>query len=105
MDANQVVVPGRKPHSDDWPLERVGRDLAIPALGEAPWGTHFCGFFADKRDLLDLTVPYFRAGLDANERCIWLARPPLEVDDMLMSRQVVCEGQSSSSSFFLRRIP
>lgn len=44
-----------------------------------PWGTHFCQFFDDVDDLLEIVVPYFAAGLAANERCIWIASPPLTV--------------------------
>jgi signal transduction histidine kinase len=59
----------------------VGRDMAIPALGKAPWGTHFCQFFGTRQDLLDTLVPYFRAGLMSDEMCVWVTSDPLGVDE------------------------
>lgn len=37
-----------------------------------PWGTHFCHFYETKDDLLDILIPYFKAGLEKNEFCIWV---------------------------------
>lgn len=54
---------------EDSPLEPVGRALGVPTLGEAPWGTHFCLFFAGVEDLLEMLIPHFRAGLENNELC------------------------------------
>jgi signal transduction histidine kinase len=68
----------------------IGRDLAIPAIGEAPWGTHFCQFYGTRQDLLDTLVPYFRAGLESNEMCVWVTSAPLGVDEAAeaLSREV-----------------
>ena len=79
----------------------VGRDLAIPAIGKAPWGTHFCQFFGTKQDLLDTLVPYFRVGLEDNEWCCWITSEPLTVDEAVrrLGREVgdferrVAQGQ------------
>lgn len=48
------------------------RDSGISLVGEVPWGTHFCYFYETKQDLLDILVPYFKAGLEANEFCLWI---------------------------------
>ena len=40
-------------------------------------GTHFCHFYETDQDLLDIVVPYFRAGLDAHEYCLWVVAKPL----------------------------
>jgi len=37
-----------------------------------PWGSHFCIFYETKQDLLDVLVPFFRAGLEQNEFCLWV---------------------------------
>jgi PAS domain S-box-containing protein len=37
-----------------------------------PWGTHFCHFYETKQDLLDTLVPYFKAGLESKEFCVWV---------------------------------
>jgi PAS domain S-box-containing protein len=55
------------------------RNTGIDVIGLAPWGTHFCQFYQTQQDLIDILVPYFRAGLQANEFCMWItARPLLE---------------------------
>ncbi|HET9655029.1 MAG TPA: MEDS domain-containing protein, partial [Kineosporiaceae bacterium] len=55
--------------------------MAIPAIGKAPWGTHFCQFHDTKQDLLDILVPFFGAGLESNEQCVWVTCEPLGVDE------------------------
>ena len=54
-------------------LRRTGSSLT----GDVPWGTHFCLFYKTKEDLLDILVPYFRAGLEDNELCMWVTSEPL----------------------------
>jgi PAS domain S-box-containing protein len=53
------------------------RDSGIKALGRVPWGTHFCQFYQTPKDLLEILVPYFRAGLASNEKCFWVCSEPL----------------------------
>ncbi len=48
------------------------RNSGLAMIGDLPWGSHFCQFYRTKRDLLDVLVPYFRAGLEGNELCIWV---------------------------------
>ena len=48
------------------------RDTGLKAVGEVPWGTHFSIFYETKQDLLDIVVPFFKAGLQANEFCLWI---------------------------------
>lgn len=48
------------------------RDSGINVVGDVPWGTHFCHFYETKQDLLDTLVPYFKAGLENNECCLWV---------------------------------
>lgn len=49
----------------------------IDVIGDVPWGTHFCQFYQTKQDLLDILVPYFKAGLENNEFCMWVTAEPL----------------------------
>jgi PAS domain S-box-containing protein len=63
-------------------LELAGagmRRTGIDVIGDAPWGTHFCQFYSTKDDLKDVLVPYFKAGLEADELCMWVTSPPLGV--------------------------
>ena len=46
------------------------RPTGISAVGDMPWGTHFCHFYETKKDLVDILMPFFRAGLEANEFCM-----------------------------------
>ena len=48
------------------------RKTGISVVGDVPWGTHFCYFYETKQDLLDILVPYFKAGLESNEFCLWI---------------------------------
>ncbi len=54
------------------------RKTGIGVVGSVPWGTHFCQFYRTKDDLLDILVPYFRAGLQSNELCLWVTSSPLK---------------------------
>ena len=49
----------------------------IDVIGDVPWATHFCQFYQTKQDLLDILVPYFKAGLENNEFCMWVTAEPL----------------------------
>ena len=57
--------------------ESNARHTGITAIGDVPWGTHFCQFFQDKQDLIDILVSYFKAGLENNEFCMWITSEPL----------------------------
>ncbi|HEV2827901.1 MAG TPA: PAS domain-containing protein [Pyrinomonadaceae bacterium] len=53
-------------------MESELRDTGIGIVGDVRWGTHFCYFYETKQDLLDILVPYFKAGLEDNEFCLWI---------------------------------
>jgi len=53
------------------------RKMGIDILSDVPWGTHFCQFYQTKEDLIDILVPYFKAGLENNEFCMWITSEPL----------------------------
>jgi MEDS: MEthanogen/methylotroph, DcmR Sensory domain len=48
------------------------RKSGIEMVGDVPWGTHFCQFYDTKDDLLEVIVPYIKAGLESNEACVWV---------------------------------
>jgi len=65
------------------------------------WGTHLCHFYESTQDLLAAAVPYFQAGLETNEFCLWtipesvraeamdaLGRAVPDVDRYLAERQL-----------------
>jgi PAS domain S-box-containing protein len=57
------------------------RESGIEVLGSVPWGTHICQWYETKQDLLDILVPYFRAGLENNELCVWITSAPIDDSD------------------------
>jgi PAS domain S-box-containing protein len=57
------------------------RKSGIDIVGDVPWGTHFCQFYHNREDLRDILVPYFKAGLENNEFCLWITSYPLEVEE------------------------
>lgn len=69
---NSQSVPG----TDD-ELRKTGIDI----LGDMLWGAHFCLFYETKQDLIATLVPYFRAGLESNEFCVWVVSEPLTVEE------------------------
>ncbi|HEY3377948.1 MAG TPA: PAS domain S-box protein [Armatimonadota bacterium] len=57
------------------------RTTGIEVMSQVPWGTHFCQFYQDKQDLLDILLPYFTAGLAQHECCLWVTAEPLTVEE------------------------
>src|SRR5258708_6578398 len=53
------------------------RKTGIGVVGDVPWGSHFFMFYETKEDLLDTLVPYFKAGLESGELCLWVVSEPL----------------------------
>ena len=56
------------------------RRTGIGVIGDVPWGTHFFMFHESKEDLLDALAPFFRAGLENSEYCLWIVSEPFDVD-------------------------
>ncbi|HYE98841.1 MAG TPA: MEDS domain-containing protein, partial [Planctomycetota bacterium] len=52
-------------------------------VGNVEWGSHVCTFFSSPREIVEVLLPYFLAGLSNNERCLWIVSPPLSVGDAL----------------------
>ncbi len=57
------------------------RSSGISVVGELPWGSHFCQFYKTQQDMVDVVVPYFRAGLENNELCSWVTSDFLTTAD------------------------
>jgi len=56
-------------------------------VGDLPWGSHLCLFYETIRDLLDILVPYFKAGLENNESCLWVIPEPETVEEARIALQ------------------
>ncbi|MCW3124939.1 MAG: sensory transduction histidine kinase [Bacteroidetes bacterium] len=61
------------------PLVKNQTFSGINLLGNMIWGTHSCQFYQTKHDLLEILIPYFKAGLENNEFCLWIVSDPLDV--------------------------
>jgi PAS domain S-box-containing protein len=62
-------------------VETTLRPTGIDGVGDKPWGTHFCLFYETKEDLFDLLIPFFKAGLENHEFCLWITSPPVSADE------------------------
>src|SRR6266849_1242025 len=63
------------------PVNTQLRKTGIGVVGDVPWGTHFFMFYETKQDLLETLVPYFKAGLESGELCLWLVSEPLTKEE------------------------
>jgi signal transduction histidine kinase len=55
----------------------------LPLIGDLRWGTHFCQFYETADDLAEALVPFFKAGLESNEQCMWVTSEPFRADDAM----------------------
>jgi len=60
-------------------MMRNATRTGIDAVGDVLWGTHICHLYETKEDLISILVPYFKAGLQENELCMWITSEPLGV--------------------------
>jgi hypothetical protein len=67
-------------------------DCGLPGINRVPYGVHACHFYSDCEQLAAALVPYFVAGLRANERCLWVTAPPLPAVDAFKALQAAWEG-------------
>jgi hypothetical protein len=67
----------------------VVRRVGIPGTSHANWGEHLCAFFYTKTDLLNLVVPYIKAGLEDREFCLWITEDNMEQEAMQALRHVL----------------
>ncbi len=75
------------------------RDSGISLVGALPWGTHFCQFYQTKNDMIDIVVPYFRAGLESNELCVWVTSDFLNQGEAL---EALRKGVPDFSAFLAK---
>lgn len=59
------------------------------AMRLLPWGMHLCQFYSGSQDLVDVLVPYFRAGLEHNEFCLWVTCEPF---GRVMAREALAQA-------------
>jgi hypothetical protein len=55
--------------------------LGLPGIDRVPFGIHACHFYRNRDELVAALVPYFVAGLQGHERCLWVTAPPLPASE------------------------
>ena len=60
---------------------RIEGSAQLRLLGDVPWGRHVALFYERKEDLLELCVPFLKAGLESTEVCVWVIAEPLTERD------------------------
>lgn len=84
MDPGNVIRRANEnPGSGGSWTDRELRQTGIRALGDMPWGSHFCVFHETQQDLLETLGPYFKAGLENNEFCVWIVPEPMTTNDAM----------------------
>ena len=59
------------------------RKTNLDIVGDVPWGTHFCMFYQNKQDLVEILLPYFKAGLENNEFCMCVTSEPFNNEEAI----------------------
>jgi PAS domain S-box-containing protein len=59
-------------------LEEKSRKSGISVIGDIHWGARLCLLYQTTEELIEILVPYFRAGLKSNEFCLWITAEPLD---------------------------
>jgi hypothetical protein len=67
-------------------------DCGLPGIERIPYGLHACHFYPDRERLVEALVPYFLAGLRNNERCLWIAAPPLPAIEARRALEAASDG-------------
>ena len=78
-------------------------------VSEISWGAHLCSIYRGKKEQLAVAVPYVVAGLQNNQRCVYvadkpgredicsaLARTGIDVDGCIAKRQLLVLGKEET---------
>lgn len=57
------------------------KKTGLNSIEKAHWGHHFCHFYKNKRELMDVLIHYLKAGLENNEFCLLVTSSPLNAED------------------------
>src|ERR1700680_3374714 len=68
------------------------KKTSLKFLDDVSCGTHLCLFYESKEDLLDTVIPYFKAGLESNEFCMWAISEPLTEGDAINALRKAVPG-------------
>lgn len=63
-------------------MDAEDRKTGIDIIGNIPWGTHLCFIYETQKDLVNILIPYFKAGLENNEFCMWVTSEPFTEEEV-----------------------
>jgi PAS domain S-box-containing protein len=58
------------------------RKSGLSLVGDVTWGSSFCQFYQNREDILEILVPYFKAGLENNELCVLVTEDGASIKDI-----------------------
>ncbi|HHT9107152.1 MAG TPA: MEDS domain-containing protein [Candidatus Wunengus sp. YC63] len=73
-------------------MDKEIRDSGIDIVGTISWGTHLCLFYKSRKDLVDILAPYFKAGLENNEFCMWVVSEPVSKKQAIQMMEKALPG-------------
>jgi DNA-binding CsgD family transcriptional regulator len=59
--------------------------IQLHPAADLAWGTHMCMFFQTTEDLFEASTPYFKAGLEDGEYCIWVVSGRVTKDKAIVA--------------------
>jgi MEDS: MEthanogen/methylotroph, DcmR Sensory domain len=75
--------------------------FGLPGIDRIPFGMHACHLYSNRDQVISALVPYFVAGLRANERCLWVTAPPLLAPEACQALRVNGVDDAARASDFL----
>ena len=85
-------TPSRRRGAEVFPMTNDLRKSGIGAVGGITWGTHLCLFYTNQTEVLDVLIPYFQAGLEQNEFCVWEVFEPLDAQEVKIALELAWPG-------------
>lgn len=73
-------------------MERETRTAGSGVVADVAWGSHLCQFYENREDLADILMPYFKAGLERNQCCMWVTPDRISADHARASLAKAVEG-------------
>lgn len=58
------------------------KDSGLELIGPLNWGFHLCLFYRSPEELLEVLIPYVKAGLKENDQVIWITSDPLPLEKL-----------------------
>ena len=81
-------------------MDKLLRKSGIDAIGDISWDAHVCLFYRTNEELIDILVPYFKAGLDNNECCLWITSKSF---DKKSAKEAFKKTTRNSSEYLKKR--